>query len=575
MIAAMFKALNPPQYHGHSGIMTSNFFEITHCTASPERITANLDQVTVDGVVTIPTSLRPDFLQYAWPGSLTQSVEDAVNSIELKDPGGTSYSFSSFNPGSEGEGTEIIPPLVIKPLPENEATVRPTLRKVADTARSKGAIYDSNGDLKRKGGCYYCFYCYTKPEISLGFTDGAAANAGWAQGMSPAVCSSFVWLCMKENNIPLVSRNQFEQLDDFSPSAVHGGAQVGTATRDGLIFYPQADRLQGAQALKQMILNQALDQEKGLGTIPGVNESIAGPIADQLINMFAFGNPNMVGSSAWQTPGDGNAVSPDNIRWWNPPYYGYAEPLQYLPEHTENYTVSRWKKVTTRNTIKGTVKMDGRPVPHAHVWVYLPGGETYTDQQGNYVLQNIPIGNYVLQGQATITTNGVAEEETDTVNIKLAAGAPLIENIELHGLPVNYRRLDFKYSISCDHGDGNPFNKHGVESAGPYSHSLFVNPGHVKDSFTYTFDYNGGGYFHIDYVFTVELLQNGSVKFLVEGTMYDDGSGSQQAQHSNNPIDISRGQVCTGYIDLENDGGGYHNGNSHFSFTMRNNQQTG
>ena len=33
LIAAMFSALSPPQHWGHSGIMTANFFEITHCTA--------------------------------------------------------------------------------------------------------------------------------------------------------------------------------------------------------------------------------------------------------------------------------------------------------------------------------------------------------------------------------------------------------------------------------------------------------------------------------------------------------------------------------------------------------------
>jgi hypothetical protein len=80
-----------------------------------------------------------------------------------------------------------------------------------------------------------------------------------------------------------------------------------------------------------MLLDQALSKEYGLGTIPGVDEAIAGPIADQLLNCFAFGDANMAGNSGWQNPGDGNAVSPDNILWWNPPYYGYAEPLQFLP----------------------------------------------------------------------------------------------------------------------------------------------------------------------------------------------------------------------------------------------------
>ena len=94
---------------------------------------------------------------------------------------------------------------------------------------------------------------------------------------------------------------------------MQAGLRSGSATLDGLIFYPQAERLQGAQALYQMFMNQALSKEDGLGTIPGMNETIAGPIADQLLNVFASGNPNLVGSSAWQSPGDANAVSPENI----------------------------------------------------------------------------------------------------------------------------------------------------------------------------------------------------------------------------------------------------------------------
>ena len=180
MIAALFRALTPPQHHGHSGIMTANFFEITHCTASPDRIESNLNKDAVG----IPTSLNGSLLQYAWPGSLTQSIDDATSTVNLKDPGGTPYSLNSFNTDSEGDGFEIIPPLVIKPLPENEAAARPRLRQAADTAQSKGAQYNSAGNLVRQGGCYYSFYAYTDPQLSAGFTDVAGPEAGWAQGLS-------------------------------------------------------------------------------------------------------------------------------------------------------------------------------------------------------------------------------------------------------------------------------------------------------------------------------------------------------------------------------------------------------
>jgi hypothetical protein len=578
MIAAMFSALTPPQHHGHSGIMTNNFFEITHCTASPDRIAANLNTDALG----IPTSLQATMLQYGWPGSLTQTVDDAINTITLNDPSNKPYQFSSFNPGSIGENFEIIPPLVVKPLPENEATVRPTLRKVADTARSKGAQYDSKGNLKQKGGCYYSFYSYTKPEVALGFTDAAGADAGWAQGMSPAVCSGFVWLCMKENNIPLVTKDEYEKLADFSTAAQNGGAQVGAATRDGLIYYPAAERLQGAEALQQMFMNQALDQEDGLGTIPGINDAIAGPLADQLLNMFAFGKPDMPGSSAWQNPGDGNAVSPDNIVWWNTPYFGYPEPLQFMPEHTERYTTSQWKKIVATGTIKGTVRLNGAPVPKAHVWVYMPNGDTYTQADGSFTLENIPTGAYTLSAEATITTNGVTENYTNAANqhITLAASPPLVENIALQPPPVDYRRFDFTYAISCDHGDANPFNTHGVQKqpgSGSFSHQLFVNPGHTTDSYTYSYDYAGGGYFHIDYNFTVSLDAKGQIELKVVATMYNSGDNNAVATQAYGPVKIDAGKSLPPgtQLTISHSGTGYHNGPAILTFGGANNQQTG
>jgi hypothetical protein len=578
LIAAMFSALIPPQHHGHSGLMTLNFYEITHCTASVDRMTGNMNKDAVG----IPTSLNGTMLQYGWPGSMTQSIDDATNNLSSKDPGGTTYSMTSFNTDVEGDGFELIPPLVVKPLPENEAMARPLLRKAGETGRSKGARYDANGNLTQKGGLYYSFYCYTKPEISAGFTDAAGSDAGWAQGLSPAVCSSFCWLCMKENNIPVVSNDKIEKLADFTGTSVEAGAAVDATTLDGLTYYSESVRQLGAQALYQGVLNQALSQEDGLGTIPGINQAIAGPIADQLLNTFAFGNPNMVGSSAWQSPGDGNAVSPDNIQFWNPPYFGYSEPVQYLPPHTEDYTESVWKKVVSRGSIKGKVTLNGKPVAKAMVWVFMPGGETTTGADGSYVLNDIPIGAYALQARIAVTNSGTTiEYQNDQAGLQgdkvtLTAAAPnLQKDIVLGAPPSNFRRLDVTMSVSCDHGDANPFNTHGVENAGPFAHSAYVNPGRLQDNVGYTFDYHGGGYFHIDYSFVFGLKSDGSVTVKLTGTMKDDGSGSVQDTYSPAQFTVARDGNHGGSISMEHDGGGYHNGPANLTFHIANVQQTG
>jgi hypothetical protein len=294
--------------------------------------------------------------------------------------------------------------------------------------------------------------------------------------------------------------------------------------------------------------------------------------------MFAFGNPDMAGSSAWQNPGDGNAVSPDNILYWNPPFYGYAEPLQYLPQHTEQYTVSRWKKVITRGSVRGTVRLDDGPVPNAQVWLFQPNGTTFTATDGSYTLSNVPIGSYEIKSQAVVTQNGLSSEFTNGLTgepITLTAAQPdIVKDINLQPPPATFRRLDISYSMSCDHGDANPFNTRGIQTTGRFSGSRDLNPGLVTNSFSYTYDYDGGGYFHIDYLFTFGLLQDTSVEVMLQGTMHDD-RGSVQDQYSLTPFSIPAGHSWSGWISMEHDGFSYHNGPAVLTFSITNNQQTG
>jgi hypothetical protein len=293
----------------------------------------------------------------------------------------------------------------------------------------------------------------------------------------------------------------------------------------------------------------------------------------------------MVGQSNWQNPGVGNAVSPDNIMLWSPPYFGYAEPLQYLPSHTDQYTPSAWTRVTTHGTISGKVTRgdNGAPVAGALVWANLNvnGMFAHTASDGSYTLTDVPLGTYALKATATIPIGSVDVEYTNDqgVNYTLTAAnnGNGTQNLVINPTGVNFRQVNVSYQISCDHGDDNPFNTHGVQNAGPYYRSLFVNPGQQTASFSYTFDYNNGGYFHCTYTFTAALLQDGtSVLVDVQGVMYDDGSSNVQAtQPLSPPAQVSAGGSGSWFIDMENTGAGYHNGPAHFTFTMANAQQTG
>jgi len=596
LIAAMFAALTPSQHHGHSGIMTANFYEITHCTASVARIAANVN----NDAVGIPTSLNEQMLQYGWPGSLTQTIDEATNPVPWTAPEGTTYTEASFNYDDRGNPQQLIPPMVVKPLPENEQMARPLLRQAADLARSKGAQYasqfnhppgKSKGELLSIGGCYYSFYNYTQAQISAGFTDPAPAAGGWAQGMSPAVCSAFVWMCMKATGIPCVSTNADETLSDFTQAALKTGEvevspDASDPTLDGLIYYPEPERQAGANALYNLFMEHALNQEGGFGSIPGINDTVAGPIADQLLNCFAFGDPTMVGQTSWQNPGVGNAVSPDNIMLWSPPYFGYAEPLQYLPSHTDQYTPSEWVRVTTHGTISGTVTRGdtGAPVPGALVWANLnvPGMYATTASDGTYTLTDVPLGPYALKASATLTVGSTVEQFTNdagtTYTLTAANNGNGVQNLIISPPPATYRQINISYQISADHGDSNPTNPHGVETQGYYARSLFLNPGQMTASFTYTFDYAGGGYFTCSYTFNVALLQDGeTIQYSVQGVLADNNGTNVQDTGSGGPYIVGPGESFTGASlgPLGYSQFGYHNGPANFTWNISNVQQTG
>jgi hypothetical protein len=240
--------------------------------------------------------------------------------------------------------------------------------------------------------------------------------------------------------------------------------------------------------------------------------------------------------------------------------------------------VSRWKKVVTWGTIKGRVTADGAPVGNAHVWVYLPGGDAWTAADGTFTLAHVPIGTYALKAQGVVQDHGISAEYTngggDSVTLT-AANSNITHDIVLHGAPVNFRRMDATFSLTCDHGDANPFNTHGVQSAGPYSRQVTVNPGQLTNAFTYTYDYNGGGYFHIDYQWSVALLADLSLEVTLTATMRDDGSGDFQTQYTVGPFNVPVGASWSGWIEIEHSGFSYHNGPAHMTFTVTNNQQTG
>src|SRR5216110_1843687 len=80
--------------------------------------------------------------------------------------------------------------MVVKPDPLNETpAIRSQLHGIADFA------------AQQSGKTHYRFFCYTDP--SIGLTHPAPPEAKWAAGTFPTVCSSFIWLAIKQAGIAI------------------------------------------------------------------------------------------------------------------------------------------------------------------------------------------------------------------------------------------------------------------------------------------------------------------------------------------------------------------------------------
>ena len=192
----------------------------------------------------------------------------------------------------------------------------------------------------------------------------------------------------------------------------------GQPLPDGLYNYSAQERSDAANWLYDTIYNQAYEKAGWFGEIltDGADD-----IANQFLNAFANDDADGKDSDAWQTVTDADAVSPDNMLWWDPPslggLYGFAEPAIYREPRVESYTVSKWKKVLSRGTVRGTVFGEAGPVAGAFVQVY-DGKTTFSGADGSYALYDVPLRNYALKSSRVL--DGVLYSAQITIDLNVA-----------------------------------------------------------------------------------------------------------------------------------------------------------
>jgi hypothetical protein len=449
IIAKLMQNVDPAQRYSHSGIMTKNHVEITHSTACPDRFQSDLyfegaiPVTVVVGVgvdiidVPAPTDgIRPDVLKYCWPGKITQRVSAAVGDdgglnlekssglientpsenilvdISATDPDGVSYDLDSFNPNYSGPDVdgdwEVVPPLVVKTDPF--LLTDGIIQKLKDIAK-----------FARDQKSHYRLFCYTDPTIA---ETKAPEEAGWAKDSFPSVCSSFIWFCMKKFGVRLEGPGQVTKDSDLEdiPDKDPGKAEVdGVVTRDGLYLYREEERRNAGQVVfdavrdivTKVIENKLSDIEDytpilASSEVFDLLSDAAEDTANQVLNTFASDHSETAykDSEQWKNPGMANAVSPDNILFWDSPekqgLFGYFEPLVYLPAHKGIAEIWSWSKVDGDADLTGIVTYMGEPIAGVRV-------EVITDQAGMW---------NVSKNDGSFRINGIPTKKNGKFSIK-------------------------------------------------------------------------------------------------------------------------------------------------------------
>ncbi|MFC1591257.1 carboxypeptidase-like regulatory domain-containing protein, partial [Thermodesulfobacteriota bacterium] len=421
-VGDLLRAVNPPQFYSHSGIMTSNYYDLAHSTASSDRYT---DYPQGGGDLT--DGIQEDVLKYGWPGVIQQTVQQAFSSQDLTDPNGNSFELQGFsqNPVQCPSDTVITYPQVVRPPAGLAESVRPMLGEAAEIAKNT-----QHGN--------YRLYAYTDTAVVT-----VNDNNYWHDGPA-TMCSGFVWRSLRAAGV------LFEG-PALEPGDVLDGAEPPVNDWDGLYGYTEEERLDAGNFIYNSIYDQVYAQAGWFGN---ALTDAADDLANQFANCFAsdWCAPEAKDSDQWSDPGLGQAVSPQNILFWDSPEtggaFGYHEPMAY--RNGDNVRVYRWARSPGAGDLRGIVTREAVAVENATVILEVPipdnpglFRETSSEEDGTFSFLGVPAGQYTIRAQKPddYLGNPVILEGTETAVVPFEAEGYVA--LEL-GLPVAFRRLTFQ-----------------------------------------------------------------------------------------------------------------------------------
>jgi hypothetical protein len=440
LVGQLLRQVTPAQFYSHCAIMSKNHIELRHSTGSDDWLKDHLAGSFLGNKGT--DGFDPTALKYLWPGSLTQTIDNAFHGEWVTAPDTGPYKISDFSFAPDlSDASTIIPPVVVKPPPFDEtADVRHTLHRIADEALKINA--------------HYRFYGYTRPEIALGPEGVAGPDSGWAVGTVATQCASFIWLAAQHAGVKLEGPGKLTKATDLEPTDVVLGAAVNGATLDGLYLYTAAERQAAAKWLYQTVFDIAYNKAGFWGQLfTGAPDDVA----NQLCNAFAsdwtdLGDGGSGDSDAWKGTGDANAVSPDNLMLWDSPngsgqgqfrsVYGHVEDLFYMPGTYAQVPVYRWKLVPTKGDLTGTVTANA-DVTGANVSLLGSGQQDVVVRgDGRFAFTAVPAGHYSVSAGLNIAGHW----NSNTVPVEVTAGGTTDVTVPLQPPPEVFRTI----TISVD-----------------------------------------------------------------------------------------------------------------------------
>ena len=184
------------QVYSHSGMTTANREQITHSTASKDRL-LDYPNGSLVGTHAPSDGFKVDELRYLWSGVITQTVENSVNGQDFVDPEnpqkGKTFNIGGFGTLSSMVDTQgdyeqkLVHSLVIKPDPVQETpAIRSQLHAIADWAAAQAATAGQPTILAQYKS-HYRFYCYTNPATDKIAPNTASSDLPWWKGTYPTV----------------------------------------------------------------------------------------------------------------------------------------------------------------------------------------------------------------------------------------------------------------------------------------------------------------------------------------------------------------------------------------------------